>query len=140
MKQGFSKNWKESKQPRKQRKYRYNAPMHVMGKFLSAHLSKELRTKYGRRSVSLRKGDKVKVLRGSHKGHVGKIDRVKLTEGKVIVSGIEISKKDGSKMMPMINPTNIIITELELGDKKREASITKQKIKQTKNQTKPNTK
>ena len=32
----------KSKQPRKQRKFLYNAPLHVRRKIMSAHLSKEL--------------------------------------------------------------------------------------------------
>ena len=33
MKSIFSKSWVSSKQPRKQRKYRYNAPDHIKKKF-----------------------------------------------------------------------------------------------------------
>ena len=42
MKKKFSNAWIGSKQPRKQRKYRHNAPLNVRNKFLSSHLSKEL--------------------------------------------------------------------------------------------------
>ena len=63
MKAKFSKKWKSSKQPRKQRKYRAEAPLHVKHKLVSANLSKELRKKYGRRSFPLRKGDTVLVKR-----------------------------------------------------------------------------
>ncbi|MCD6275005.1 MAG: 50S ribosomal protein L24, partial [Candidatus Aenigmarchaeota archaeon] len=51
MKQLFSKSWVKSKQPRKQRKYRHNAPKHIRQKFMHANLSKELREKYNRRSL-----------------------------------------------------------------------------------------
>ncbi|MBS1194889.1 MAG: ribosomal protein L24p/L26e, archaeal/eukaryotic, partial [Methanomicrobia archaeon] len=44
-------------QPRKQRKARYTAPLHIKGKFLSATLSKELREQYKRRSLRVVKGD-----------------------------------------------------------------------------------
>jgi large subunit ribosomal protein L24 len=127
MKQGWVSSWKSSKQPRKQRKYRYNAPVHVRRKFLSGHLSKELRTRYNRRSIPLRSGDKVKVLRGSHKGHTGKVDRLDIKNTKVFVTGIEIIKKDGSKVTPSISPSNLMVTELRLGDKKREASLARGK-------------
>src|SRR3989338_176397 len=46
MKNKFSTKWKESKQPRKQRKYRANAPLHLRKKFVNVNLSKELRKKY----------------------------------------------------------------------------------------------
>ena len=52
MKRKFSKSWKSSKQPRKQRKYSANAPLHLKRKLLSVNLSKELRKKYGKRSTS----------------------------------------------------------------------------------------
>ena len=51
-------------QSRKQRNYRHKAPLHIKQKFVSAHLSKELRQKCGRRSLGVRKGDKVKVTTG----------------------------------------------------------------------------
>jgi len=56
MKKKFSNSWKASKQVRKQRKFRYNAPLHIKHKFLSAHLSKELMKKYGTRNIPVKKG------------------------------------------------------------------------------------
>jgi large subunit ribosomal protein L24 len=63
MKTDFSKSWKSSKQPRKQRKYLYNMDLHNVKKLMSAHLSKELMKKYGKRNIPIRKGDKVKIMR-----------------------------------------------------------------------------
>ena len=123
MKNEWSSAWKGSKRPGKQRKYRANAPLHIKRKFLSVHLTKELRAKYSRRAVPIRSGDKVKVLVGSHRGHAGKIDRISIKAGKVYVTGIEVMRKDGSKVMPPINPSNLMITELNLGDKRREAML-----------------
>jgi large subunit ribosomal protein L24 len=65
MKKKWSKTWKSSKQPRKQRKYRHNAPLHIKHKFLSASLSKDLKKKYNIRNISLRKGDRVKNYDGA---------------------------------------------------------------------------
>ncbi|MBI4150460.1 50S ribosomal protein L24 [Candidatus Woesearchaeota archaeon] len=125
MKKVWSGAWKGSKLPRKQRKYRANAPLHVKRKFLSVHLSKELRAKYSRRAVPVRSGDKVKVLIGSHRGHTGKVDRVDMKRAKIYVTGIAAIKKDGSKVAPPLEPSNLMITELSLGDKKREAMLTR---------------
>ena len=119
MKTKFSKTWKKSKQPRKQRKYRYNAPLHIKTKFMAAHLSKELRQKYNRRSFPVRKGDKVQVMRGQFKKKIGKIARADLKKSKVYIDGIEIIKKDGTKTLYPINPSNSMILELDLEDKKR---------------------
>ena len=57
MKKQFSTQWNASKQPRKQRKYLANAPLHKRHKFMSANLIKELRKKYGKRNFPVRKGD-----------------------------------------------------------------------------------
>ena len=76
MKQKFSKKWKSSKQPRKQRKYLANAPKHLRRAFMSVNLTKELRKKYGKRNLELRKGDIVKIMRGSFKKKIGKITEV----------------------------------------------------------------
>ena len=69
----FSTAWKSSSKPKKQKKYLLNAPLHLKHHFVQVHLSKELRKKYNRRSISVRKGDKVKVMRGSFKKHEGKV-------------------------------------------------------------------
>jgi large subunit ribosomal protein L24 len=127
MKKEFSKSWNSSKRPGKQRKYRYNAPLHIKHKFCSAHLSKELRTKHGRRSIEARKGDKAKVMRGQYKGRENKIERVDIKKIKIYITGIETTKKDGSKSLYPIDPTNIMITELNLEDKKRKATLSKAK-------------
>ncbi|RMF55296.1 50S ribosomal protein L24 [Candidatus Woesearchaeota archaeon] len=112
MKKKWSKSWNKSKQPRKQRKYRYNAPLHVRDKFMHATLSKELRKKYGVRSIRVRKGDKVIVMRGQLKGHSGKVERVDTKKHRIYVSKAEISKKDGSKAQIPINCSNVMIQEL----------------------------
>ena len=72
----WSKSWKSSKNPKKQRKYRFRAPIHIKKKFCNVHLSTELRTKYNKRSVVVVTGDKVKILRGQFKGHTGKVEKV----------------------------------------------------------------
>jgi large subunit ribosomal protein L24 len=123
MKQKFSKHWRASKQPRKQRKYRANAPMHLRHKALSANLSKELKTKHKRKNIPIRKGDNVKVMRGEFKKKTGKISVVNLTKMKVAIEGIQKQKKDGTKVNVYFNPSNLQITELNLDDKERNSAI-----------------
>ena len=123
MKTKFSRAWIKSKQPRKQRKYRYNAPLNIKQKFFGAHFSKELHKKYGKRSASLRKGDAVKIMRGQFKNKTGKVDEVNIRETYAYVSGIEITKRDGTKSRFPIHPSNLMITELNMDDKKRNKSF-----------------
>jgi len=137
MKQKFSTMWRKSKQPRKQRKYRINAPLHIKQKFLASHLSKELRKKHGKRSLRSRKGDRVKVVVGQFKGKTGKVDNIDVRNIKIYVEGIEVIKKDGTKRAVPFNPSNVIITELNLDDKKREEKIRKAKPKKAGKSEKP---
>jgi len=123
MRKTFSKTWKSSKQPRKQRKYRINAPLHTKGKFLSSHLSKELRKKYGKRSMRVRKGDKVRVMRGNFKKKEGVVERVNTKKEKVYVTKIDIEKKDGSRALKPLDPSNLMILDLNLDDKKRKEKL-----------------
>jgi large subunit ribosomal protein L24 len=121
MKKDWSPKWIGSSQPRKQRKYRYNAPLHARRKFLSAHLSKELRERYGKRSIPLRKGDGVVVMKGGFRGFTGNIDRIDMSMSKVYIDGVKRKKVDGSETMVPIDPSNVMITKLTLEDKMRQA-------------------
>jgi len=119
MKKEFSKHWIGSKQKRKQRKYRANAPIHIRRKMMGGNLSKPLRQKYERRSIIVRKGDNVKVMRGKFKGKTGKINMVSLQDLRISIEGLQIQKKDGTKVNVYFKPSNIQIQELDLSDKKR---------------------
>lgn len=119
MKAKFSNSWKGSTQKRKQRKFRINAPLHIRKKLISSNLSKELRKKYGKRSLPLRKSDTVKIMRGKFKGKKGKIESIELRFSKVYVEGIQGTKQDGNKFNIPIDASNLQIEELNLEDKKR---------------------
>lgn len=119
MKKEFSTKWIASKQPRKQRKYGYNAPNHIRRKFMSAALSKDLRTKYGRRSLEVRKQDEVKIMRGKFANKTGKITEVSLKKERIAVENIQITKRDGTKVNVWMHPSNVMIMNITSDDKKR---------------------
>tara|TARA_Y100000310_G_C20629550_1_gene787855 strand:- start:599 stop:1000 length:402 start_codon:yes stop_codon:yes gene_type:complete len=123
MKKDFSIQWKSSKQPRKQRKYRHNAPLHIKREFLAAPLSKELSKKHEKKNVIVRKGDKVKIMRGQYKNKVGKVEKVSIGNERIFVQGAERTKRDGTKAFYPIHPSKVMIQELVSGDKKRKASL-----------------
>ena len=123
MKRKFSKNWKASKQPRKQRKYLAKAPLSTRKKLISSNFSKELRSKYGKRNFPLRKGDTVKIMVGKLKGRTGKITEISLKKLKVVIEGIQIKKQDGSKANIKMQPSNLQIIELNLEDRKRKQAL-----------------
>ncbi len=119
MKKQFSTKWTGSKLPRKQRKYRAKAPLHLRKKFVSVNLSKELRKKHEKRNVPVKVGDNVKILRGKFKGKTGKISKVFLKISKVTIDGIQATKQDGSKVAVKMQPSNLQITALNLEGGKR---------------------
>ena len=118
MESKFNKNWKRSKQPRRQRKYRVNAPNHIRRRFLGAHLDKKLREKYGK-SVGLRKGDEVKVMRGEFKGKRGKVGVVDLKRSRIQIEGLQRMKTGGEKLVTWFAPSNLLVMELDDSDSQR---------------------
>lgn len=118
MKTTFALTWIRSIQPRKQRKFRMNAPYHIQGNFLSAPLSKELRKKHNTKSIRVRTGDKVTVTRGQFKGTTGTVSRVDVSRAKVFVSGVELTKKEGGKVPYPLDASKLMITSLTQ-DKRR---------------------
>lgn len=140
MQKEFSKHWVSSKQPRKQRKYRANAPLHLRQKMLAAHLSKELRKAYKKRSLSVRTGDEVIIFRGEFSKISGKITKVDLKKLKVYVDNAKRKKASGQDTEFAIDPSNIVITKLNTDDKKREKFVRRKGIKQETKETKKETK
>ncbi len=120
-----------STQARKQRKARRKARLHLQQKFAHAHLSPDLRKKHGYRNVQLRKGDKVKVMRGQFRKKEDLVERVDLKREQVYVRGVELVKKDGSKVLYPLRASNLMITSLDLSDKKRKAKLQKTKTAST---------
>ena len=125
VKTSFVKTWNKSIQPRKQRKYIHNAPLHIKQKLVHVHLSAELRKKYGLRNVQIKKGDKVRVLRGQFTKREAKVERVDLKRQRLFLTGVESVKKDGTKVIVGFPPSNMMIIELNLSDKKRKQKIEK---------------
>ena len=134
MKQEFSTQWISSSQPRKQRKYLANAPLHLKHKFLSANLSKELRKKYAKRNLPLRKGDEVLIMRGAFKKKKAKVTSVDLKNTRIALEGIQRNKKDGSKVNVFFHPRALQILTLHLEDKQRLAILNRKSTTQEVNQ------
>ena len=73
-------------------------------------------------------GDKVKIMRGQFKGTTAKVEEADTGKSKVYIAGVEMSKKDGSKTRCPIEPTNLMIIELNLDDKKRSKIFERKKL------------
>ena len=97
----------------------YQAPYHVLSKQLGSHLSKDLRQKYGTRSIRVTIGDTVRVLRGEFKGVDGKAKEVNTLKRAVTIEGIKKEKLKGGQFDVYIHSSNLLVTELNTSDKWR---------------------
>merc|ERR1739846_76784 len=108
---------------RKQRKRQFTAPSHIRRKLMSAPLSKDLRAKYGVRSMPIRKDDEVQVLRGHYKGQqVGKVVQCYRKKFVVYIERIQREKANGATVYVGIHPSKVSIVKLKM-DKDRKLII-----------------
>ncbi len=114
-----------STKPRKQRYNLHNAPLHKKRKWMSSHLAENLLLKYDRRSVPVVKGDTVKVMRGSYRGHEDKISKVNVQDQTVEIEGVTITTAKGTKLAKPIHASTLLITKLNVTDKWRRQKLEK---------------
>jgi len=114
---------KRVKNPRKQRKMLYNAPAHLRHKFLGAPLSNELAASRGIKTLPVRKGDTIRIMRGDNAGFEGKVSRVDLKRYRIFVEGLTREKVDGTNIFVSVHPSKVMIRSLNLDDKWRKAIV-----------------
>ena len=101
----------------------YQAPKHVERRFVASNLSPDLREDHGTRSVSLRVGDTVRVLRGDYAGAEGKVAALDRKNGRILVEGITREKVDGTTIQFPVHASKVQITRLNLDDRWRRESL-----------------
>ena len=118
-----------SVKPGKQRKARANAPLHTRHRMMACHLERSLMKEYNVRSLPVRKGDTVKIVRGGEgvRGVEAKVANVDLRSMKITVENITIAKADGTQKVRPIEPSNCIIMKLDLSDPLRKEKLAKLK-------------
>jgi len=123
--------------PTKARNYQiYLAPHARRSKQLGSPLSKELRKKYGKRSMRVILGDTVKVLRGEYRGVDGKVSKISTQNGNLAIEGVKKEKSKGEKFDVLIKTSKVIITGLNLDDHWRKTKLQRKKPKTTPKETK----
>jgi large subunit ribosomal protein L24 len=110
-------------------------PKHMTERMLRSPLSRALREKYGRRNVRVIAGDTIKVMRGEYSGIEGKVEKVNMKRGSLAIEGIQREKVRGGNVKVEINSTNVVVTELDLDDKLRQALIQRIRESEKKNLT-----
>ncbi|CAD5122558.1 DgyrCDS10972 [Dimorphilus gyrociliatus] len=94
---------------------------------MSAPLSKDLRTKYGVRSMPVRKEDEVQVVRGHYKGQqIGKVVQCYRKKFVLHIERIQREKANGATVNVGIHPSKVVIVKLKL-DKDRKKILDRKK-------------
>lgn len=121
-----------SKQPRKQRLARYTAPYHRRHREMAAPIDRGLRERQMSRgfmyprSMSVRKGDRVMIVRGEGKSksatRIAKVDR---KARKIYVEGFTYFKSDGTELQRPIDASNVVIINPDWSDMRRRKLLTR---------------
>lgn len=137
----------QSSQPRKQRKATANAPMHVQRKRVRA---RNVDPRYpGVRTVTVRAGDRVRVIRGDHgqrahgkryaqkphkraevtargrgkDGLEGPVVKVQSADGTIFVGGVKVSKADKKEVAYPVHASNVVVIEIDDSDALRKQQL-----------------
>jgi large subunit ribosomal protein L26e len=109
---------------RVQRKLQLGAPSSVKRKLMSSHLNKLLRDQYKIRSLPIKRGDEVKILKGKGKGKSGKVVQVYRKRNVIYVDKVQRDKQNGQTVFLPIKPSYCVIEKL-LINKDRTKTIEK---------------
>ena len=123
------------KNPGKQRKMMFNAPAHIRHKLMAAPLSSELAASKGAKTLPVRKGDTVCILRGDNKGFEGKVSRVDLKTYRIYLEGLTREKVDGTNIFLAVHPSKVQIRNLNLDDKWRKEILERKVAPEKKTKT-----
>ena len=97
---------------RTQRKLQLGAPSSVKRKLMSSHLNKSLREQYKIRSLPIKRGDEVKILKGKGKGKTGKVVQVYRKRNCIYVDKVQREKQNGQMVFLPIKPCYCVIEKL----------------------------
>ena len=129
----------KSKNPNKQRKAAFTAPKHVKRKRIRARLQTTDSRLAGVKTVTVRVGDQVKVIRGDYgqpfkgKRHGGprgnsgleaKVISVDSDNSRIFIEGATSSKADNKEEGVPIHSSNVVVTKLDETDPMRMKRIT----------------
>jgi large subunit ribosomal protein L24 len=119
--------WNKTKSARKQRKRCFNAPEHRQHQRLTCRLDDRLieRYKFALSRIPIRKGDKVRIVRGSFKDPNKEVDviEVRPKDNTIVLTGITLSKADSKRVPRVFRPSALTITKLNLSDRRRRDRI-----------------
>ena len=122
--------------PSKQRKMLYNAPDQKRYKLFAAPLSQKLTASHNVKTISVRTGDTIRVMRGDRKGFEGKVSKLDKKKYRLIIEGLNREKVDGTSVPIFVHPSKVMLTNLKLDDKWRKKILERRKKPKIKDQAK----
>lgn len=109
--------------PRRQRRAGYNATTFERRLRMTVPLSRELRARFHRRSVPVRKGDTVRVMKGSYVGREERVQKVDRRGYTVTLDNVTL-KTGEEKLKPLpIRTNHLLLVRLNLGDAWRREAL-----------------
>ncbi|MHA2379729.1 MAG: 50S ribosomal protein L24 [Candidatus Thorarchaeota archaeon] len=108
-----------SKSPRKQRRRIYKSPLHSRKNMLKCRLDEFLQEEYGMRSMVIKKGDLVRVMRGQFRDTEGKVTVVDYRAIRVHLENATVTRADGKEANIPVHPSNLMLVKLELDDDRK---------------------
>ncbi|HYA10523.1 MAG TPA: 50S ribosomal protein L24 [Thermoplasmata archaeon] len=109
--------------PRRQRRSLYTAPTSERRRRMTVLLSRELRRRFQKRNVPVRKGDTVRVLQGSFAGREERVARVSRRDYSVTLDNVTLKTAE-EKLKPLaLRTAHLVITRLNLADPWRRRAL-----------------
>ncbi len=109
--------------PRRQRRALYTASTAERRRRMAVLLSRELRRRFRRRSVPVRKGDTVRVLSGSFVGREERVAKISRRDYAVTLDNVTLKTAE-EKLKPLaLRPSHLVITRLNLADPWRRRAL-----------------
>jgi ribosomal protein uL24 len=109
--------------PRRQRRAVFNATSSERRRRMTVPLSRELRSRFHRRSVPIRKGDTVRVMKGSYVGREERVARVSRRDYTVTLDNVTL-KSGEEKLKPLpIRTNHLLLVRLNLADEWRRETL-----------------
>jgi large subunit ribosomal protein L26e len=98
-----------------ERKKFYTEKLHKRKNRLHVHLSKDLRSKMKtkKRSLLLRKNDKVKIMRGPEKGKEAKVVKINTKDLTVLLEGVVVKTIRGKEVPIPVKSSNLLLVGLD---------------------------
>jgi large subunit ribosomal protein L24 len=93
--------------------------MHERKNLLKCRLDEFLQEEHGLRSLVIKKGDLVRIMRGQFRDTESKVTSVSYKKGVVYLDNTTITKADGKETAVPIHPSNLMLVKLEMDEERQ---------------------